>query len=210
MLIVPQLDDGRLVVVRQFRYPNGAVFTEFPAGKLDPGEAALATAKRELQEETGYTATTWTHLGRIHAVVSYSTETIELYVAQGLVSVGAKLDHGEFLEIATLRYDQIVAAADRGEITDAKTIATLYHLERRRQPDATWTRRLIVSGRVQGVGFRDGADRRGAQGWRQRLGSQPSRRKRRGAAAGRPALGRQGDRLVASRSARRPCHRPSK
>jgi acylphosphatase/8-oxo-dGTP pyrophosphatase MutT (NUDIX family) len=155
--------------VRQFRYPNSAVFTEFPAGKLDPGEAALVTAKRELQEETGYTATTWTHLGRIDAVVSYSTETIELYLAQGLVNVGATLDHGEFLDIDAMHYEEIVAAADRGEITDAKTIATLYHLERRRRPGATWTRRLIVSGRVQGVGFRDSligvALEAGVSGW---------------------------------------------
>lgn len=155
VLIVPLLDDGRIVVERQFRYPNHAVFTEFPAGKLDPGEAPLATAKRELKEEAGYTATTWTHLGRIHPVVSYSTETIELYLAQGLVHVGATLDHGEFLEIVAVHYEELVAAADRGEVTDAKTLAALYHLERRRRRDSTCTRRLIVSGRVQGVGFRD-------------------------------------------------------
>jgi ADP-ribose pyrophosphatase len=154
VLIVPLLDDGRVVVERQFRYANNAVFTEFPAGKVDPGEAPLASAKRELKEEAGYTATTWTHLGRIHSVVSYSTEAIEIYLAQGLVHVGAALDHGEFLEIDTMRHEDIVAAADRGEITDAKTIAALYYLERRRS-DATWTRRVIVTGRVQGVGFRD-------------------------------------------------------
>src|SRR5688500_18574588 len=109
VLIVPLLDDGRLVVERQFRYANNAVFIEFPAGTLDPGEAPLDTAKRELREEAGSTATPWTRLGRLHSVVSYSTETIELYLAQGLVHVGATLDHGEFLEIDALRYEEIVA-----------------------------------------------------------------------------------------------------
>jgi len=168
VLIVPELDDGSLVVERQFRYPNRAVFTEFPAGKLDPGEAPLATAKRELLEEAGYTATTWTHLGRIHSVVSYSTEAIDLYLAQDLMHVGANLDHGEFLEVVTMRYDDIVAAASRGEITDAKTIATLFHLQRRRS-DAASSRHVVVAGRVQGVGFRDGmaraAARAGISGW---------------------------------------------
>ena len=63
VLIVPVLPDGRLVVERQYRYPVGQVFIEFPAGKLDPGEAEIATARRELAEETGYAAATWTPLG---------------------------------------------------------------------------------------------------------------------------------------------------
>src|SRR5512144_280376 len=70
VLIVPVRDDGRLVVERQFRYPLNRVMIEFPAGKLDPGESPIATAKRELIEEAGYEARTWKRLGSVHTVVS--------------------------------------------------------------------------------------------------------------------------------------------
>ena len=78
VLILPVLDDGRLVVERQFRYPLDRVCLEFPAGKLDHGEAPLDTARRELVEEAGFTARTWSSLGVIHPVIAYSTERIEL------------------------------------------------------------------------------------------------------------------------------------
>jgi len=132
VLIVPVLADGRLVVERQYRHPVGKVFVEFPAGKLDPGEAELVTARRELAEETGYVAATWTPLGRIHSVVGYSDEAIDFYVAEGLTHVGDKLDDGEFLEIITMSVDEMLAALDRGEITDAKTVAALLLYARRK------------------------------------------------------------------------------
>ncbi|MBK9676982.1 MAG: NUDIX hydrolase [Betaproteobacteria bacterium] len=131
VLIVPVLADGRLVVERQFRYPLNRVFIEFPAGKLDPGETPLATAQRELVEEAGYEAATWTRLATVHTVVSYSTEAIEFFLAEGLTHVGAQLDHGEFLEICTLTVDEMLAALDRGEVTDVKTVAALLMIERR-------------------------------------------------------------------------------
>jgi ADP-ribose pyrophosphatase len=131
VLIVPVLSDGRLVVERQYRYPVGQVFVEFPAGKLDPGEAELVTAKRELAEEAGYVAATWTPLGRVHSVVGYSNEAIDFYIAEGLTHVGAKLDDGEFLEIITMSVDEMLSALDRGEITDAKTVAALLLYTRR-------------------------------------------------------------------------------
>ena len=132
VLIVPVLPDGRLVVERQYRYPLDRVFVEFPAGKIDPGEAELATAQRELTEEAGYTARAWTKLATIHTLISYTNEKIDIFLAEGLAHVGAKPDDGEFLEIVTLGLDEMLAALDRGEITDAKTVAALLLYARRR------------------------------------------------------------------------------
>ena len=84
VMVIPMLDDGRLVLERQFRYPMGRVMIEFPAGKLDPGEDVLTCARRELLEETGYTATEWARAGVLHPVISYSTEFIEVWFARGL------------------------------------------------------------------------------------------------------------------------------
>ena len=109
----------------------GRVMLEFPAGKLDPGESPLATAQRELVEEAGYTATEWTRLGTVHTVVSYSTEAIEVYLAEGLEHVGAELDDGEFLEVGVMSVAEMLAAIDRGEITDAKTVTALLLYARR-------------------------------------------------------------------------------
>jgi len=131
-LVVPVRDDGSLVLERQFRYPVRRVMLEFPAGRMDEGESPLATARRELQEEAGYTASTWKRLGTIHPEVGYSDEFIEVFEATGLTHVGQKLDAGEFLTVVTMTEDDLLAVYDCGGLTDAKTIAALFAWQRSR------------------------------------------------------------------------------
>ena len=123
--VVPLFDDGRILLERQFRYPHGREFIEVPAGKLEPGEPHLATAKRELLEETGYEAEEWRRLGVIHTAIAYTDEAIEIFVARKLNHVGRKLDQGEFLETLTVGFDEAIAMIRDGRITDAKTVAAL-------------------------------------------------------------------------------------
>ena len=168
VLVVPERDDGTLVVERQFRYPLDRAFLEFPAGKLDAGESALSCARRELLEETGWSAVEWTHLGAIHPSIAYSTEAIEIYLARGMRHVGARLDHGEFLEIVGLTERALYEALDAGRLTDAKTVAALALYSRwRRAPTRACT--MQITGSVQGVGFRDwmvaNARLEGVAGW---------------------------------------------
>jgi ADP-ribose pyrophosphatase len=130
VMIIPRLADGSLVLERQYRYPLARVFIEFPAGKVDPGEALLTTAMRELTEETGYIAARWAHLATIHPVISYSTEQIDIFVADDLTHVGARLDDGEFIETFSASLQEALTCVDRGEITDVKTMLGLLLLAR--------------------------------------------------------------------------------
>ena len=123
--IVALFGDGRVLLERQFRYPHGREFIEVPAGKVDPGEPHLETAKRELLEETGYAATEWTRLGVIHTAIAYTNEGIEIFVAKKLEKRERKLDQGEFLETLILDFDEAIAMVRDGRITDAKTVAAL-------------------------------------------------------------------------------------
>ena len=131
VMIIPRLPDGTLIMERQFRYPLGRIFIEFPAGKIDPGEDPATTAARELLEETGYTAERWSHIGTLHPLITYSTERIEIYTADALTFVGAKLDAGEFIEIFSATLDEALAWIDRGKLTDVKTMLGLLLLSRR-------------------------------------------------------------------------------
>jgi ADP-ribose pyrophosphatase len=123
--IVALFDDGRVLLERQYRYPQRREFIEIPAGKLEPNEPHLDTAKRELMEETGYSAAEWRHLGVVHTAIAYTDEAIDLFLAKNLAKGTARLDAGEFLEILTVPFAEAIAMVRDGRITDVKTVAAL-------------------------------------------------------------------------------------
>jgi ADP-ribose pyrophosphatase len=131
--IVAILDDGRVLLERQYRYPITKACIEIPAGKLEIGEDHLLCAQRELEEETGYTAKRWSYIRRIHPVISYSTEFIDIYLAQDLIPGPSKLDDEEFLDVFAAPLEQLIAWVEEGEITDVKTTISAYWLDRYRK-----------------------------------------------------------------------------
>jgi ADP-ribose pyrophosphatase len=128
--IVALFDDGSILLERQYRYPNARVFIEIPAGKLEPGEPHLETAKRELLEETGYVAAEWQRIATVNTAIAYTDEAIEIYLARKLEKRVAQLDDGEFLETLIVPFDQAIAMARDGRITDLKTLAALLWVDK--------------------------------------------------------------------------------
>lgn len=130
VLIVPILDNGNLLLERQFRYPLNRVFTELPAGKIDPGENILKTGQRELQEETGYSAQEWIYLGLQHPCIGYATEVIHMFLAKGLIEGEPLNDADEALQLFEASLEDCLQMVADQEITDAKTIIALMWTEK--------------------------------------------------------------------------------
>ncbi|MDD2721572.1 MAG: NUDIX hydrolase [Gallionella sp.] len=128
--VLALLDNGNLVMERQYRYPAGREFLEIPAGKIDPAEDGLSTGQRELLEETGYVAREWTHLTTTWPCIGYADERIEYYLARGLTRQQQNLDHGEFLEVFEMPLTQGIDWIREGKINDSKTIIGLLWLEK--------------------------------------------------------------------------------
>lgn len=129
VIVIPLLDNGNLLLERQFRYALNQVFIELPAGKIDAGEAPLTTGKRELLEETGYSATEWHSLGLQHPCIGYSNEVIHCYLARGLTLGQHQRDDDEAMELFEMSLEDCLTAVKSGEITDSKTIVALFLAE---------------------------------------------------------------------------------
>lgn len=125
-LIIPELPNGKLLFVKQYRYALGRIFLELPAGKKDPHEKSLLTAKRELLEEVGYKAKSMKFLTRIHPVIGYANEQIDIYLAQDLTYVGDDPDEEEFLIPVELTLQQAMQLIWKHKITDVKTQIALF------------------------------------------------------------------------------------
>lgn len=128
--VLALLDNGKLLMERQFRYAPQREFIELPAGKIDHGEDILITAQRELLEETGYVAEEWQHLATTWPCIGYADERMEYFLARGLRHEGRQLDDGEFLEVFELSLDEALDWVRQGRINDSKTLVGLFWLEK--------------------------------------------------------------------------------
>ncbi len=126
--MVPLTADGKVVLVRQFRYPINRVTLEIPAGKLEWGEEPEATCARELAEETGLQAATLEKLTEVVVTPGYSNEKIGIFKATGLTKIAALSEADEFIDIVELPLSEAIAMVQRGEIQDAKTVVALLWL----------------------------------------------------------------------------------
>jgi ADP-ribose pyrophosphatase len=134
-------DDGRVLVVRQWRYAMRRAYVELPAGKIDAGETALQTAKRELLEETGHVAREWAPLVQIHPAIGFSNELLDIFVARGLeLRQPSRPDAGEVLDVVWVTLEWLLEELRAGRLPDVKTHIATLHLERMRSGAWPWPR----------------------------------------------------------------------
>ena len=124
--IIPFLDDTRIVLLKQYRHALKKFIWEIPAGTLDPQEEIIGCAKRELIEETGYSAGQWHRIGEITPVPGYSDERIHIYLATELQPAEQHLDEDEVIQVQEVEFLKALEMIGDGEIQDAKSIAGLF------------------------------------------------------------------------------------
>jgi ADP-ribose pyrophosphatase len=125
VVAVPVLEDGRILLIRQFRYPLGKYILELPAGKLDSSHSPLEKITQELEEETGYTAGEMTHQFSFHTTPGISNEIIHLYVARRLARSSQNLEEGEHITVEPRTIRECLEGIRNGQIADGKTILGL-------------------------------------------------------------------------------------
>ena len=130
VMVIPLLDNGRVLLERQWRTPMHRVMLEFPAGKLDAGESWQDCARRELREETGYSAREWAYIGVINNAISYSDEAIHLVFARGLSAGRQQLDEHEFLELFEAEPSELLGWVRDGQVSDVKTVIGTFWLDK--------------------------------------------------------------------------------
>ncbi len=131
--VLPVLDDGRLILIRQFRPAAGGMLLEIPAGRLEPGETPEECVRREIVEEVGYRAGQVEALGEMLPTVGFCTEKVYLFVATGLIPTEQALEADEFIEVVICAPDEALAMVQRGEILDGKTQLALFHYAARQR-----------------------------------------------------------------------------
>ena len=124
--VIPFLDDNRIVLLKQYRHALKKYIWEIPAGTLDPKEEIISCAKRELIEETGYSAAQWHRLGEITPVPGYSNERIHIFLATELQPADQNLDEDEVIQVQAVDFLKALEMMGDGEIQDAKSIAGLF------------------------------------------------------------------------------------
>lgn len=128
--IIPILPNGKIALIKQYRYPIQEEMIELPAGKLDLGEKPEACAKRELEEEIGYSAGKLTFVCNIHPAIGFASEKMWIYLAEDLAKTTENTDHDEFLELMPTKLDDAIKMIWDGQITDVKTIIGLLWADR--------------------------------------------------------------------------------
>ena len=124
--IIPMLNESRIILLKQYRHALRKYIWEIPAGTIDPQESVINCAKRELIEETGYSAEKWQKLGEMTPVPGYSDERIHIYLATGLLPAGQNLDRDEIINVHVIEFNKAMEMVNAGKIQDAKSIAGLF------------------------------------------------------------------------------------
>jgi len=133
--VIPILPDGKIGLIKHYRYPTNQIHIEVPAGKIDPGEEVETTAKRELREEIGYSPQKLTFLTKINPCIGYSDESIWLYLGEDLEKVSNHEITDESIEFYPVSFNKAVELVWTGKVTDVKSIISIFWLEKLRNQE---------------------------------------------------------------------------